>query len=342
MKRKRIKSVKSLGKKEGYVYDLSMKDKNNPWFYGNNILLHNSAYFSVYEALKDDFDGKSKKLGKEEALSLYDTISEETNTTFPDFMDKNFNTGLKNGAIIQAERENLSDYSYFIKKKRYAMNLFEDDGMRVDKEGSNGKIKAMGIEIKRSDTPKEIQDALQEGLSIILSGGDPNDMIEYFKKFKEEYKNNNPWSLGRPSSANAVSYYTELYNNYYVYKTAKEKPRISGQTMGAIAWNILCDHNNENHLPRIVDGSKVITCKLKPNDMGFKSISYLTDQTTFPDWFKELPFDTDEMLQSVLYKKIENIFFLLDVNLEHIKTSTGFDEVFDKVSVDDMDFDDFF
>lgn len=339
--RKKIKRITPLGTTKDYVYDISMKDKMFPWFYGNNILLHNSAYFSVYEAFKDQFEKQTAHMSRDSAIELYDDISSKTNETFPEFMNERFNTGLENGAIIKAGRENLAEYSLFIKKKRYAMYLYEKDGYRQDINGKPGKLKAMGIEIKRSDTPKEIQDALKEGLDIILNGGSEDEMLKYFKQFKDEYSNKSPWTMGRPSGANAVKYYTDLHNQFQ-NGTTKKKPRLPGAISGAIAWNELCDMHDEDHLNRITDGSKVITCKLIRNDYEYKSISYLTDQTIFPDWFKELPFDTEAMLQSILYRKIDKIYGVLDWNLDYIKSSSGFDEVFDKVDIDDIDIDDLF
>ena len=84
---------------------------------------------------------------------MYDSISKDVNSTFPSFLHGRFNVGLERGAYIRAERENLSDYSLFIKKKRYAMRLYDVDGRRMDVGGKKGKMKYMGIEVKRSDTP---------------------------------------------------------------------------------------------------------------------------------------------------------------------------------------------
>lgn len=340
-KRIKVKKITPLGKQTDYVYDISMKDKMFPWFYGNNILLHNSAYFSVYEAFKDQYEKQTARMTRDSAIELYDAISAKANESFPEFMDDRFNTGLENGAIIKAGRENLAEYGLFIKKKRYAMYLYEKDGYRQDINGKPGKLKAMGIEIKRSDTPKEIQDALKHGLDIILTGGSDEEMLSYFKDFKEKYKAKEPWRMGRPSAANAVKYYTEM-NDRYNQGLDKKKPTIPGAVSGAIAWNELLDLYEEDHLTRINDGSKVITCKLIRNDHGYKSISYLTDQTVFPDWFKNLPFDTETMLQSILYQKIEKIYGILDWNLDYIKSSSGFDEVFDKVDFDETSIDDLF
>ena len=42
---------------------------------------------------------------------------------------------------------------------------------------------------------------------------------------------------------------------------------------------------------RIMDGFKVVVCKLRTNALGYTSIAYPTDQLRLPKWFQELPFD---------------------------------------------------
>jgi len=80
---------------------------------------------------------------------------------------------------------------------------------------------------------------------------------------------------------------------------------------------------------QIMDGMKTIVCKLKNNTMGFTSIGYPTDEMMIPDWFKELPFDTDEMEETIITKKIENLLGVLDIDLTKAEDKTTFDSLFD-------------
>ena len=259
-----------------------------------------SIYFSVEEALKAQ--NKPYPLDKEQTIELYDSISKDVNSTFPSFLHGRFNVGLERGAYIRAERENLSDYSLFIKKKRYAMRLYDVDGRRMDVGGKKGKMKYMGIEVKRSDTPKIIQDVLVDGLESLLDGKSEKEVMDIFVNFKKKIIDMNPWVLARPCGANAVSFYTNEYNEFNAGRTRK-KPRIPGAIAGAIYYNMLLDVHGEEHLPRIGDGSKVYNCKLKRNSSGFTSISFPTDLVHIPDWFKKLPFDTESIIDSVFIKK---------------------------------------
>lgn len=331
VKRSKIKKIEQLENlNDQYVYDIGINEKT-PYFFGNNILVHNSSYFSVYEAYRNSNDEEKQIMAEkifedvELALSLYDDISINTNNTFPEFMSRRFNTGLENGSIIKASRENLADYALFIKKKRYAMHLIEKDGIRL---GEKGKLKIMGIEIKRSDTPKIIQNALKEGLDMLLHGKSEKEVMNYFIDFKIKFLDKEPWLMGRPGGANAVTYYSDIYER--AMKGEFKKPMIPANIMGAIAWNTYIDFYDEKHIPKIGNGSKVINCKLKKNDFDFNCISYPTDQTQFPDWFKELPFDIDEMIDKIYYKKVNNIFGVLKWDFKILKANTNVYKFFEE------------
>jgi len=327
-----IADVVHTGEIDDYVYDIGV-DEDTPYFFANGILVHNSSYFSVYEAYMASGDEEKQSMAKamfddrDLAVQIYDSISEKTNESFPSFMNERFNTGIDNGTIIKAGRENLASHSLFIKKKRYAMNLFDKDGIRLDKNGKSGKLKIMGLQIKRSDTPKMIQDALKEGMDMLLNGVPENEVITYFTEFKDELSQKSPWILGRPSGANAVKHYTDLHYKYVNGEISK-KPTIPGAIAGAITWNEQLDINNEEHIERIGDQSKVVTCKLRKNDFGYTNISYLTDQTQFPDWFKEMPFDTELMLETIYYKPLLTIFGVLGWDVNLIRKGTKFKDMF--------------
>ena len=54
IERAKVKEVECLGEVDDYVYDISIDDQD-PFFFGNDILLHNtdSAYFSIWPVIKD-------------------------------------------------------------------------------------------------------------------------------------------------------------------------------------------------------------------------------------------------------------------------------------------------
>ncbi len=78
---------------------------------------------------------------------------------------------------------------------------------------------------------------------------------------------------------------------------------------------------------QVVDGMKVIVCKLKDNPLGWTSIAYPTDELHLPQWFRELPFDDAAMESTVIDGKLDNLLGVLDwdiasaTNTEHCLNS---------------------
>lgn len=57
---------------------------------------------------------------------------------------------------------------------------------------------------------------------------------------------------------------------------------------------------------------KCVVCPLKANNLGMTNIAYPIDEQHLPKWFTSLPFDHQAMMESVVDKKIENLFSALD------------------------------
>lgn len=284
-----------------------------------------SCYFSAYPILKEQIDNGELEWNKEVCIGLYDGIAEQTNNTFPAFMEKAFHCPRKNGAIIKAGRELIGDRSIFITKKRYAINIFDKEGKRKDVKGKLGAIKAMGLDLKRADTPKYIQDFLMNVLEMVIQQGKGRDeVIEVIKAFKTELSKQDSWTKGSPKSANKMTYYEELEK-----KSRTGKANMPGHVRASLNWNYLRRMNSDNYSMKMVDGMKVIVCKLKPNALGFTSIAYPTDELRLPNWFKELPFDDGEMERTLVDEKIENLLGVLDWDIRsNTDTNSTFDDLF--------------
>ena len=104
-------------------------------------------------------------------------MSDQCNESFPGFMENAFHCPRSKGEIIKGGREVCGDRGLFITKKRYAINIYDNEGKRTDKDGAM-KVKAMGLDLKRADTPKYVQNFLSEVLEMALAGKGRDDVIE--------------------------------------------------------------------------------------------------------------------------------------------------------------------
>jgi DNA polymerase elongation subunit (family B) len=282
-----------------------------------------SCYFSAYPLLKSDIEKGEVQWDKDICIQLYDNIAEQVNVSFPAFMETAFHAPRKNGAIIKAGRELIGDRSIFITKKRYAINIYDKEGKRLDKD-SMGKIKAMGLDLKRADTPKQVQDFLMGVLEMVLGGKQRDEVVEVIRQFKFTLSAQDSWTKGSPKSVNNLTMYGEKEAN-----SSTGKANMPGHVRAALNWNYLRKVHGDNYSQKIVDGMKIVVCKLRNNPLGFTSIAYPTDELRLPQWFRDLPFDDDAMEQTLVDEKIDNLLDVLNWDLrDSTNTKTTFDLLF--------------
>ena len=267
-----------------------------------------SCYFTAWPAIKDEVANGNMAWNKETCIQLYDSIADQVNESFPAFMEQAFHCPREAGELIKAGRELVASNSLFITKKRYAVLIYDLENKRLDVDGSPGKIKAMGLDLKRSDTPKVIQDFLSEILQKVLTGTSREDIIERIREFKYGFAERPAWEKGTPKRVNNLT-------KYGAAEEREGKANMPGHVRAALNWNNMRRMNGDNYSIAIVDGMKTIVCKLKSNPLGWTSIGYPTDEQRLPDWFKELPFDDALMESTIVDQKIDNLLSVLDWDL---------------------------
>ena len=282
-----------------------------------------SVYFSAWPVIRKDVEAGNMEWNKEICIELYDTISDQLNASFPSFMERAFHCPRDMGSKIRGGREIVADRGLFITKKRYAVNVYDKEGKRLDREGKSGKIKAMGLDLKRSDTPVVIQDFLKEILERVLNGADRNEIVDRIMEFKLEFSERPGWEKGSPKRVNNLTKYGKE-------EARLGKANMPGHVRAALNWNNLKKMHSDNYSISIVDGMKTIVCKLKNNALGWTSIGYPTDEMHLPEWFKELPFDEEAMEATVVDQKIENLLGVLKWDLAgSTQTKNTFNSLFE-------------
>jgi DNA polymerase elongation subunit (family B) len=281
-----------------------------------------SCYFSAYATLKKDIEKGTIPWSKESVVELYDTIGETVNGTFPKFMQDAFHCPKTRGEVIKAGREIVASKGLFITKKRYAVLYYDKEGKRSDVDGKPGKIKAMGLDLKRSDTPVVIQDFLSEVLTRVLNGAGKEEVLEYITNFRTEFKLRPGWEKGSPKRANNISQYRDK-------EKKAGKTNMPGHVRASLNWNTLKRMMDDKYSMNIIDGSKVIVCKVKDNPMSYTSVAYPVDELRLPQWFKDLPFNDAEMETAVIDEKLENLIGVLEWDISSTRTDNTFNKLFD-------------
>ena len=282
-----------------------------------------SCYFSAWPVLKAEVEAGRMEWSKETCIALYDSIADQVNESFPGFMEQAFHCPREMGELIKCGRETVADRGLFITKKRYAVNAIDIENKRLDVDGKIGKTKATGLDLKRSDTPKVIQEFLLEILNKLLAGAQRDELIEHIRAFKYEFMERPGWEKGSPKRVNNLT-------KYAAEEARLGKANMPGHVRAAINWNNMRKMNGDNYSMQIVDGMKTIVCKLKSNALGWTSIGYPTDEQRLPAWFTELPFDNALMEATVVDQKVDNLLGVLAWDLASAtNTENTFTSLFD-------------
>lgn len=163
-------------------------------------------------------------------------------------------------SVIGVEREIICDRAFFVAKKRYAARVLDKEGVRYPLD--NPYIKAMGLEIARSSTPKWVKEKLIESISVILDN-DQYGVRKWRDGIKSQYADQPIEDICAVQGISSLDY--ELNQ--------------SGVPQGSKAALV---HNNwvkqeglENQIPLLQAGEKYKRCYLlTPNRFGSDIISF--------------------------------------------------------------------
>jgi hypothetical protein len=166
-----------------------------------------------------------------------------------------------------------------------------------------------------------MQKFLEEVLTKVLNGSQEEEILDRIGEFRTEFKARPGWEKGSPKRANNIT-------EYEAEEKKKGKANMPGHVRASINWNTLKRMNGDKYSMNIVDGMKVIVCKLKANPLGYTSVAYPVDELRLPKWFQELPFDHGEMETTIINNKLDNLIGVLEWDLESTTQDNTFGSLF--------------
>ena len=173
------------------------------------------------------------------------------------------------------KREKICDKGIWTAKKRYILNVWDEEGVRF----KNPVVKVTGLEMIKSSTPAIVRKKLKEVTDIIMTK-DEAAVLAFIETFKEEYKTLPAEDIAFPRGINGVQEYSDTTNK----DRTQAKKGAPIHVRGAIQYNYEIKHRGlTKKYPMILGGEKIKFLYLKePN--SFQSY-VMTFSTRLPTEF---------------------------------------------------------
>jgi DNA polymerase elongation subunit (family B) len=235
-----------------------LKSKNEDYVIASDT---DSIYLRLGELVDSVFKDKSNTNA---IIAFMDKVCEQK---IQPFIDKSYQelASYVNAYAqkMQMKREGLSDKGIWTAKKRYILNVYNNEGVQYKEP----QIKVMGLEMVKSSTPAAIREKMKEVIQLMMKGSE-SDVQEFILNFREEFKKLPPEDISFPRGLNGLTDYADSVMMY--------KKGTPIHVRGAILYNhYLKKYELLKKYPLIQEGEKLKFTYLKvPNHFKEDVISY--------------------------------------------------------------------
>ena len=206
----------------------------------------------------------SKKTDVNQLISFMDRVCEDKIQPYIDNSYQELATYVNAySQKMQMKREGLSNKGIWTAKKRYILNVYNNEGVQY----AEPQMKVMGLEMVKSSTPSSIRDKMKQVIKLMVTGTE-DDVQEFIADFRKEFRTLPIEEISFPRSVNGLKTYTDKAQIY-----TKGTPI---HVKGALLYNYLLNkHNLTNKYPKVQEGEKLkFTYLIQPNPINDTVISY--------------------------------------------------------------------
>lgn len=315
---------------DSYIKSFDESDRPSLGKFKRLVLAHTDSFFFDYSDMYEPFEGRKRTY--EEYLAVKDRFSNKESkdynkgleSYFADMNDRNWDEmsftefmlrfnhcvfdkvmGLitKKWSTTHNYRE---DRMWFklekccnnlvaLSKAHYICYLQYDEGDLLMHQPFEKRLKAVGVEMIKSDTPVWSKKNIMKVLELLFSNISKNEVAKHVGMLKKDYRSpENTAIISRPASINTLK--ATLANTF-------PAPR-----MGSIIWNRILEEDKDfaNYEP-ITEGTKIKWIAVKqPNKYNIGAISYNSEKYP-PELSKYFTVDYDTQMEKTFRKPLEKI-----------------------------------
>jgi len=189
---------------------------------------------------------------------------------------------------IRFKQEMIAKAALFVKKKKYAVWVVDEDGVPKD------EIKTTGLEIVRSDTPEIVRPMLQAVLDMILKGHSDVDIQANVSEFKDQLAKTSPAEIAVNIGVHNINKYVDDQNlavkgtPFHVKGVMNYRAMLKRLSLGS-------KYEDLN------DESKIKVVYLKKNQYSMETMSFIVWPKEFD---KVLQIDHERMVEKFFVQKV--------------------------------------
>lgn len=261
--------------------------------------------------LKDDYKNVNKSV---KALDLFaqKKLEPYINKSYEAMAD--YTNAYKQ--CMHMKREVIADKGVWTAKKRYALNVYNSEGVQYEEP----KVKVKGLEVVKSSIPKFCRDKLKDAIHLILTK-DEKSVIKFIVDVEKEFYEKSIVDIASTSSVNGLQKYDGSRIGQ-IYKLGTPY-----HVKGSLLYNkALEDYNITNEYEKIKNGDKVKIIYLKtPNKLHEETFAF---KTKFPEETGLAEFvNYNKMFDKNFMKPLKSILDVIGWGSEDVNT---FDDLFEE------------
>ena len=265
-----------------------------------------STYLSLGNYVKKHFEGSKKELAEKIDQFCETHLAKIIDNACKDVFEY-LNVYQKR---IVFKREIIADSGVWLAKKRYALNVYNSEGVVYDPP----KLKVQGMEIVRSSTPASVRSALKESVGIVLTQ-DEATLKEFVRQLEEKWHKLPHPQIAFPRTVNNVGQYSDSNSIF--------KKGTPIHVRGALMYNkLIRDKNLDKKYQLILEGDKIKFLYLKePNPLNTNVITF---QASIPPEFDiDKYIDYEKMFEKAFLEPLNSLMQCVNWQIKEQATLEG-------------------
>jgi DNA polymerase elongation subunit (family B) len=268
-----------------------------------------SLYITLDDLVKQVFPEDTPKA---KIIDFINTIAEDT---IEPVLAKGYDKLAKDTNAFQQKmqmgREVIADRGIWTAKKRYILNVHDNEGVRLREP----KLKMMGIETAKSSTPQWVRQKLTDAFGVVMNGTE-QDLWKFVEEARRDFRTLPPEDVAFPRGCRGLRQYSDRTTIY-----SKGTPI---HVRGALLYNHLLKEKNLDMRYEVIKEAEQLhfSYLTTPNPINENVISFIQSLPKEFDLHRFI--DHDMQFDKAFVEPLKAVISLIGWNPEPVASLDSF------------------